>query len=82
VWQARRPCGPVVGDGHDLSRAAFEALIRVTWLLEPDRAGQRYVHLTWDDVLPLYRKAWGGASDPRIQRYLDVLQQALGAPCK
>jgi hypothetical protein len=43
------------------------------------RAGQRNVHLMWDDVLPLYGRAWGESSDPRIHRYLDVLQEALGA---
>jgi hypothetical protein len=43
------------------------------------REGQRYVHLTWDAVLPLYARAWGDMPDPRIRRYLEVLEQALGA---
>jgi hypothetical protein len=43
------------------------------------RERQRYVHLSWDAVLPLYARAWGDMPDPRIRRYLEVLEQALGA---
>jgi hypothetical protein len=43
------------------------------------RPGQRYVHLTWEDALPLYQLAWGATDDPRIRRYLDLLREALGA---
>ena len=41
--------------------------------------GQRYAHLTWEDTLPLYQLAWGATDDPRVRRYVDVLQDALGA---
>jgi len=33
------------------------------------REGQRYVHLVWDDVLPIYEQAWGQTEDARIRRY-------------
>ena len=41
--------------------------------------GQRYAHLTWEEVLPLYRVAWGGTDDTRVRRYVDVVRDALGA---
>ncbi|HET7278118.1 MAG TPA: hypothetical protein VFJ22_08565 [Dermatophilaceae bacterium] len=43
------------------------------------RTGQRYVHLTWEDVLPLYNQAWGATEDPRVRGYLEVVQEALSA---
>lgn len=43
------------------------------------REGQRYVHLTWDDVLPLYEQAWGETEHAGIRRYLDVIRDALNA---
>jgi hypothetical protein len=43
------------------------------------RERQRYVHLTWDTVLPLYEMAWGRTEDPRVRRYLEVLEDALTA---
>ena len=41
------------------------------------RERQRYVHLTWGDVLPLYEKAWGLIEDASIRQYLDVVRDAL-----
>lgn len=43
------------------------------------REGQRYIHLTWDDVLPVYEQAWGRTEDAGVRRYLDVVQDALTA---
>jgi hypothetical protein len=42
-------------------------------------SGQRYAHLTWDQVLPCYRRAWGATGDRRVLRYLEVVEDALGA---
>lgn len=39
--------------------------------------GQRYGHLTWQDVLPLVRDVWAGGDDCRITRIVDVLEQLV-----
>ncbi len=51
-------------------------LVKPARRLQP---GRRYAHLTWEDVLPLYKLAWGATDDPSVRRYLAVVRDALGA---
>jgi hypothetical protein len=39
--------------------------------------GQRYAHLTWDAVLPLVRRIWGGEEAREVVRYVQVLDQVI-----
>ena len=38
--------------------------------------GQRYRHVTWDDVLPILRQTWT-TDDPRAASYVDAVEQIL-----
>lgn len=36
--------------------------------------GQRYSHLTWDQVLPLIEEAWGSDTRPEVVAYVDMVK--------
>ena len=40
-------------------------------------AGQRYVHLTWNAVLPLVQRIWAGGEPTEVVRYVQVLGQVI-----
>lgn len=61
------------------------AAIDITYLTPPLgkpapelQPGQRYAHLTWDQVVPLVEQTWGSATDPGVVRVRDGLLWALG----
>jgi hypothetical protein len=39
--------------------------------------GQRYSHLTWDEVLPLIDEAWGQDARPEVAPYLDMVHTVV-----
>jgi hypothetical protein len=41
--------------------------------------GQRYTHLTWDQVVPLVAEVWGGSNDAAVVRLVDALNEATAA---
>jgi hypothetical protein len=40
--------------------------------------GQRYSHLTWQDVLPLVHIAWGDHQRPEVQAYVEMVATVVG----